>query len=116
VDWSFLKSVLSGFGFHLTMVDWIMTCVSSTSFSICVNGELHGYFRGQRGLRQGDPLSPYLFTLVMEVLTLMFNQMIAQHDSFRFHKQCKQHQIINICFADDLFLFEVVIRLRCCTL
>ncbi|GJS99162.1 sugar transport protein 13 [Tanacetum coccineum] len=66
VDWAFLNSVLMGFGFHERMIAWIMECVSSTSYSICINGNLHGYFQGKRGLRQGDPLSPYLFTLVME--------------------------------------------------
>ncbi|GJY17397.1 uncharacterized protein Tco_0388888, partial [Tanacetum coccineum] len=71
VDWQFLKSILLGFGFDRKMVSWIMACVSSTTFSLCINGELHGYFKGKRGLRQGDPMSLYLFTLVMEILTLI---------------------------------------------
>ncbi|GJV39999.1 hypothetical protein Tco_1418439 [Tanacetum coccineum] len=78
VDWKFLRDILGGFGFHPTMVGWIMTCVTSTSFSLCVNGDLHGYFKGRRGLRQGDPMSPYLFTLVMEILTLMLKRSVRK--------------------------------------
>ncbi|GJZ64173.1 hypothetical protein Tco_0620594 [Tanacetum coccineum] len=77
VDYNFLKLTLLAFGFHTRMVAWIMECVTSTSFSICINGSLHGYFKGKRGLRQGDPMSPYLFTLIMEVLTLMLHRKIA---------------------------------------
>ncbi|GKB55719.1 reverse transcriptase domain, reverse transcriptase zinc-binding domain protein [Tanacetum coccineum] len=48
VDWNFLRMILHGFGFHETMVSWIMECVSSTSYSICINGSLHGFFKAKR--------------------------------------------------------------------
>ncbi|GJZ37313.1 hypothetical protein Tco_0583504 [Tanacetum coccineum] len=105
VDWEFLKVVLIGFGFHNRMVSWIMECVSTTSFSICINGSLHGYFKGKRGIRQGDPLSPYLFTLIMEVLTLMLHRRIRESNNFTYHRFCSKLELINLCFADDLFLF-----------
>ncbi|GKC55430.1 hypothetical protein Tco_1078175, partial [Tanacetum coccineum] len=76
VDWEFLRVALIGFGFHDRMISWIMECVTTTSFSISINGYLHGYFKGKRGLRQGDPLSPYLFTLIMEVFTLILHRRV----------------------------------------
>nr|XP_043639239.1 uncharacterized protein LOC122610308 [Erigeron canadensis] len=105
VDWKFLRAILIGFGFHTIMVDSIMTCVTSASFSLSINGNIYGFFKGERGLRQGDPMSPYLFTLVMEVLSLILKKAIRETGSFKFHNQCKKDQIINICFVDDLFLF-----------
>ncbi|GKE35218.1 RNA-directed DNA polymerase, eukaryota, reverse transcriptase zinc-binding domain protein [Tanacetum coccineum] len=51
VDWTFLESTLVKFGFPKKMVKWIMACISSSSFSICLNGEIHGFFKGGRGLR-----------------------------------------------------------------
>ncbi|GJX63923.1 hypothetical protein Tco_0296823 [Tanacetum coccineum] len=105
VDWRFLGFILKCFGFHSTMIKWIMACVTSASFSICINGNVHGYFRGKRGLRQGDPLSPYLFTLVMEILTLILQRRVRTSESFKYHKHCEELRIINVCFADDLFIF-----------
>ncbi|GJW91017.1 putative RNA-directed DNA polymerase, partial [Tanacetum coccineum] len=105
VDWHFMDVILKRFGFPPLINKWIMACVSSTSFLIGVNGDIHGFFKGKRGLRKGDPLSPFLFTLVMEVLTLVLRRRVRDSDSFRFHKHCEELQLINVCFADDLFIF-----------
>ncbi|XP_022019073.1 uncharacterized protein LOC110919103 [Helianthus annuus] len=105
VSWKFLKSILTRFGFPPKMVGWIMTCVSTVSFSLCINGNLCGYFKGRRGLRQGDPISPYLFTLVMEVLSLLLHKAADDHPAFWYHDKCKLQKIINVSFADDLFIF-----------
>ncbi|GJW30781.1 putative reverse transcriptase domain, reverse transcriptase zinc-binding domain protein [Tanacetum coccineum] len=87
------------------MIMWIMECVSTTSFSISINGSLHGYFKGKRGLRQGDPLSPYLFTIVMEVLTLILKRRTQNSELFTYYQFCSRMELINLCFMDDLFLF-----------
>nr|GEV51068.1 hypothetical protein [Tanacetum cinerariifolium] len=68
VDWRFLGCILKYFGFPPAMITWVMACVTSASFSLSINRDIHGYFHGKRGLYQGDPLSPYLFTSVMEEL------------------------------------------------
>jgi len=88
------------------MIDWIMTCVSTTSYSVSINGNVHGYFKGGRGLRQADPLSPYLFTLVMEVLNLMIKRKISETGSFSYHRNCEEQEITHLCFADDLLIFS----------
>nr|GEY03267.1 hypothetical protein [Tanacetum cinerariifolium] len=70
-----------------------------------INGSLHGYFEGKRGLRQGDPLSPYLFTLIMEVFMLMLKRRVSKTSTFTYHRFFSELDLINLCFADDLFLF-----------
>ncbi|KAL0401950.1 UNVERIFIED_CONTAM: Retrovirus-related Pol polyprotein from type-2 retrotransposable element R2DM [Sesamum latifolium] len=67
VEWDFLMAVLRLFGFPSLFISWIEECVTMPSFSVCLNGSPHGFFKGARGLWQGDPMSPYLFVLVMEL-------------------------------------------------
>ncbi|KAL2250082.1 UNVERIFIED_CONTAM: hypothetical protein Sindi_2481900, partial [Sesamum indicum] len=106
VDWDFLIEVLEMFGFPITFVKWIEEYVTTPSFSVGLNGKPHGFFRGARGLRQGDPLSPYLFVLVMEVLHLGFLQLIDQEELFSYHWKCEAARIFQLGFADDVILFS----------
>ncbi|KAL2251910.1 UNVERIFIED_CONTAM: hypothetical protein Sindi_2313300 [Sesamum indicum] len=105
VEWDFLLAVLQLFGFPQTFTRWIEECVTTAAFSIGINGNPHGFFTGARGLRQGDPLSPYLFVLVMEVLHLGLLQLIEQDLQFSFHWKCEPAKVFQLGFADYLLLF-----------
>lgn len=106
VNWDFLIDLLHIFGFPVQLIKWIKECVTTPSYSINVNGETHGFFSGQKGLRQGDPLSPYLFTLVMQALSLIIKRRIEQDGRFNYHPKCEELGISHLYFADDLFLFS----------
>ncbi|GKA65320.1 RNA-directed DNA polymerase, eukaryota, reverse transcriptase zinc-binding domain protein [Tanacetum coccineum] len=104
VYWDFLRNTLQLVGFREIMIKWIMTCVTIYSFSICINGEICGFFKGGKGLRQGDPISPYLFTLVMEVFNMIMIKNIDEAHSFKYHYGCKELKLTHMCFADDLMV------------
>ncbi|KAL9682570.1 hypothetical protein QQ045_014371 [Rhodiola kirilowii] len=105
VDWSFLKNIMGLFGFPSIFVHWIMACVTSAHFSVLINGSLEGYFKSNRGLRQGDPCSPYLFTLVMEVLSRILGQ-VRLSNEFLFHPKCAGILLSHLMFADDIIIFS----------
>ncbi|GJV39213.1 RNA-directed DNA polymerase, eukaryota, reverse transcriptase zinc-binding domain protein [Tanacetum coccineum] len=86
------------------MNHWIMTCVSSCAYSICVNRSRYGYFKGGKGLRQGDLISPYLFTLVMEGFSLIMQKNVDESQSFKYHQGCKDMKLTYLCFTDDLLV------------
>ena len=74
INWSFILKVLKKMGFGDKWVGWIEWCISTATFSVLVNGSPAGFFGSSRGLRQGDPLSPYLFVLGVEALSLMVDK------------------------------------------
>ncbi|KAK4384289.1 hypothetical protein Sango_3075800 [Sesamum angolense] len=105
VEWDFLLEVLRLFNFPHQFIVLIEQCVSTASFSISLNGSIYGFFKGGRGLRQGDPISPYLFVLVMEIWSSLLRHRVQNAAQFQYHWKCKELGLINLCFADDVLLF-----------
>lgn len=74
ISWSYLDWVLTQMGFPKLWMNWIKSCIMSASTSVLINGSPTSILRLQRGLRQGDPLSPFLFDLAVEPLNLLIQQ------------------------------------------
>jgi hypothetical protein len=106
VDWDFLVHCLSCFGFPACFTKWIKVCITSPRFSISINGTLVGYFRAEKGLRQGDHLSPYLFVPTMKVFSRLTQEYTREGSGFKYHHRCSRMNITHLCFADDLLLFS----------
>ncbi|XP_070014502.1 uncharacterized protein [Nicotiana sylvestris] len=81
-----------------------MTCVTTVSYTIFVNGKPTRPFDARRGVRQGGPLSPYLFVLAMEYLTRILKTLKEKPD-LNYHPRCETLHIVQLSFADDLLLF-----------
>ncbi|GFY85594.1 hypothetical protein Acr_04g0003320 [Actinidia rufa] len=105
INWEFVRKVLMGFGLPNLFVNWIIQCISTTAYSISINGSMHGFFKGKQGIRQGDPISPFLFVLCLEYLSRSLNQLKDNRD-FKFHPRCQDLNITHLAFADDLMLFS----------
>jgi hypothetical protein len=91
-------------------VNLIMKCVESVSLSVRVNGHLSKLFKPTRGIRQGDPLSPYLFLVYTEGLSCMLKytgpQILAKGVRVGIHAPWVSH----LLFADDCLVFTQVVK------
>ena len=99
-------------GFGAKWVGWIKWCMSTTTFSILINGSPAGCFWRSRGLRQGDPLSPYLFVLSIEALSLMIDKAAegGYISGYIFKGRNDTVKLTHLLFADDTLAFCKTLR------
>ncbi|CAN0898595.1 LINE-1 retrotransposable element ORF2 protein [Linum grandiflorum] len=110
VEWSFLFPLMQGLGFAPRWVALIRECLSSATISVLVNGRPYGFFSPTRGLRQGDPLSPLLFSLCSEGLSRLLRHAAASRTLCGIRINHRAPEISHLMFADDTILFLRVNR------
>ena len=105
VKWDFIEKVMRRMGFHDKWVGWVLKCITTVSYSILINGEAHGNISPTRGLRQGDPLSPYLFLLCTEAFSALIDD-ASNRQKLNGVSICRGYlSVTHLFFADDSLLF-----------
>ena len=114
VEWKFLAQVMQRLGFHNTWVNWIMQCISTVSYFYLINDTAQGSVKPQRGIRQGDPLSPYLFILCGEVLSGLCTR-AKERGTLRGIKVARNCPEVNHLLFDTIFFCQAT-EANCLTL
>ena len=104
LNWDFLKDMMIALNFHTRFVKRVMTCVSSSQYSLIMNGNPLEPFKAKRGVRQGKPMSPLLFVIGMEYLSRILKA-AGETEEFKFHPRCSKLNLNHLVFADNLMLF-----------
>ena len=105
VEWRFLELFMRKIGFADNWVNFIMECIQSVNYSVLIDGEPTGFIRLSRGLRQKDPLSPYLFLLCIEGLTSLIRQAELDGHIFGVATCRRRPKVSHLFFTDDNLLF-----------
>ena len=108
VNWEALLALLKRMGFGMRWCRWIRTCISTVQFSVLFNGSPADFFGSSRGLRQGDPLSPMLFLVMMEVFSKMMKRAEGADLLLGFRADGRRDEgvfVSHLLFADDTILF-----------
>lgn len=105
LEWKFISQVLQRLGFHSIWINWIMECITTVSYSYLINDNVYGMVQPYRGIRQGDPLSLYIFILCGEVLSGLCKAAENQGtlEGIRVVRGCPQ--VSHLLFTDDTMFF-----------
>jgi hypothetical protein len=104
VEWKFLQEMMIRLGFNRRWTDLVMKCVTTVRYQVKVNGDATETIIPERGLRQGDPLSPYLFLICAEGFSAMLHE-AERNGSLKGIKVCNTApSVSHLLFADDSLL------------
>lgn len=103
IRWDYIEAALCNFYFPSVLVNWIMECISQPSFSVLVNGTPCGFFNCNRDICQGCPLSPYIFSVVMEFFSANLSS-CALNGLMPFPFIRDDMAISHLFFADDVHI------------
>ena len=109
VSWTYLCVILSKLGFARNCISWIMSSLSSVSFSLLINGVATTFFKAGRGLRQGYPLAPLLFLVVVEGLgrAILFAKANETYHGLSFGNDIV---LTHVLFVDDIVMVMMVLN------
>jgi hypothetical protein len=105
VSWSYMQAILEKLGFCPQWVTWMMMCITSVEYNIIFNGDRIGPITPERGLRQGCPLSPYLYIICAEGLSAVIKNRELRGTLHGTHICRSAPSISHLHFADDSLLF-----------
>lgn len=104
LEWSFIVSPLSRKGLHGHFISLVHACISSPTFSVVINGQPSQKFKSSKGIRQGCPMSPYLFVIAINELYIALNEALATHHLQGISLRPNCPSIHSLLFADDLLV------------
>jgi hypothetical protein len=105
VSWTFLEEMMVTRGFSSKWVSWVMALVKGGSIAIRINDVNGPYFKPGKGLRQGDPLSPLLFNLVVDVFSIMLMKASGKGLITGLMSRMYPEGVISLQYVDDTLLF-----------
>lgn len=109
LDWGYLRLVLHKIGIQPSAAEWIMSCVTNVQFTVIINGQPTTYFKAGRGFRQGCSLSPLLFILALDGLSLHITNVVAEGHLIPL-KIGRNIRISHSFFVDDVLIMGILNR------
>jgi len=113
MEWEFLRKIMLKIGFDERWVHLAMQCVSTTSYLVLLNGEPQGLISPSKGIKQGNPLSPYPFLFCVEGLSSLLRKAVETQQVKRLMSCHDGVNISHLLFADDSLLFCQAIPTEC---